>query len=195
MGVMKGDFRLYLNQQNFSKLLNEDISKQSIEFVSLMNIIINNIIKLIQIQNSRLVFDLQKQNLIDIPRLVLQVYLNVLHISANQYSLNINQAQPEQPQIMQKEYLDSSDQKPIIIEEEPENIKQDKLQEIKEDNQSEQQEIKTDNQNQQIMSIQVNKENQKSVNIESLYQNVESSEVVIQKEDVDPSPCPSSSSW
>ncbi|CAD8169790.1 unnamed protein product [Paramecium octaurelia] len=88
--VMKGVFRLYLNLQNCSTVLNEDISKESFEFESLLNLIINNLIQLIQIQDDRLILDLQNQNIIDIPHLMLQVYLKLNFITANQYSLLIH---------------------------------------------------------------------------------------------------------
>ncbi|CAK84176.1 unnamed protein product (macronuclear) [Paramecium tetraurelia] len=90
MGVMKGVFRLYLNLQNCSTVLNEDISKESFEFESLMNLIISNLIQLIQIKDDHFILDLQNQNIIDIPHLMLQVYMKLNFIATNQYQLLIH---------------------------------------------------------------------------------------------------------
>ncbi|CAD8115208.1 unnamed protein product [Paramecium primaurelia] len=176
LGTLKGDYRFYLNLQNCSNILNQNISKESFQYVSLINFIINYLINIIQIQDDHLIFDFLNQNIIDIPNLMLQVNLKANCIIANQYSLLLfNQEEVYQESIKQDQ-LKQIPQEQIEIE----IVQIENQQEIK----------KQDNQNQQDVSVynnqieqQVNKQSiiPSSKNIQ-VYQSSEIKENVDQQE-------------
>ncbi|CAD8191644.1 unnamed protein product [Paramecium pentaurelia] len=177
LGKLKGDYRFYLNLQNCSNILNQNISKESFQFVSLINFIINYLINIIQIQDDHLIFNFQNQNIIiDIPNLMLQVNLKANFIIGNQYQLLMFNQEEVQQESIKKDQLKQIPQEHIQIE----IVQIENQQEI----------IKQDYQNQQDVSVynnlieqQVNKQSiiLSSKNIQ-VYQSSETKENVDQQE-------------
>ncbi|CAD8102529.1 unnamed protein product [Paramecium sonneborni] len=187
MGIIRGHFRLYLDQSNCLKLLNEDITNPSNQCLYLINIIINNLIQLIQVQDGRLIFNSLNSNFIDIPQLMQQICLQLTQININQYQIIINQADQLKELVISKDQQQKSFEIPPTISGKSQVFQiQDQFQikEIKEDEQE-------TNQNELVISNQQSLHNdyqeihQKNQLLTNNIQALQQSETAMQSKNVD----------